>query len=239
MWQNMKNKHNAIGILGGMGPSASVYMHSLLLELSAREFGAFEADEFPEIIHDSIPISDFISDAKRKRLAFLMLSKRVKILGSLGLISAFGIACNTAHVFLPLLKQETDVPFVSMIDEVAKAIGKDIKTVGLMATPVTIRANMYQAALTKRDKKVIIPDSLELQVVEQIIRNVIGGKILKSDAKKLASIAHSLDEKGAQCIILGCTELPLVFPNDFHLPVFNSVEILARALLKKTMKGGE
>lgn len=233
----MKNRFKAIGILGGMGPGASVYMHRLLVELAAKKFGARDGDEFPEIIHDSIPISDFVSSEKKQRKALVMLSERVERLNNLNMVSFFGVACNTAHILLPSLQKKTSIPFVSMIEEVANFMPENIKTVGLLATPVTIRSSIYQLALTKRNKKILIPTNTQLRLIEPVIRNVIAGKLLKSDSATLVRIAISFQKKGAQGIILGCTELPLVFPIKFNLPVFNSVEILSMALLRKYYQG--
>jgi len=76
----------------------------------------------------------------------------------------------------------------------------------------------------------------ELRIIENIVRNILQGKVSLADGKKLMVIANYLRQKGAQVIILGCTELPLVFPSKYGLPIYNSVEILARALLQKYYK---
>lgn len=63
---------------------------------------------------------------------------------------------------------------------------------------------------------------------------MLGGKLLKGDTVQLEKIANDLTSRGAEAIILGCTELPLVFPKKYSLPVYkNSVEILAMALLRR------
>lgn len=74
--------------------------------------------------------------------------------------------------------------------------------------------------------------------MEGVIRKVIAGEAKKSDKLKLVEIAKSLKKKGAQCIILGCTELPLIFPKRFDIPVFDCLEILAGVLLKRHYQGG-
>ena len=74
-------------------------------------------------------------------------------------------------------------------------------------------------------------------VLESIIRKVIAGEVKKQDKLKLIEIATSLKQRGAEAIILGCTELPLIFPKRFDIPVFDSLEILARTLLKKHYQG--
>lgn len=77
-----------------------------------------------------------------------------------------------------------------------------------------------------------------MNILEQIIRNVIAGKNTRQDRLDLVNIAKSLQQKGAEGIILGCTELPLIFPKRFEIPVFDSLKILARALLKAHFKEG-
>ncbi|MCL5439207.1 MAG: amino acid racemase [Patescibacteria group bacterium] len=230
----MKNK-KAICILGGMGPQASVYMHKMLVELSARYFNAKNNEDYPEIIIYSIPIPDFISNKVNKRKALIMLKKRVAEINKLS-VSQIGIACNTAHLLLGELQNISKTPFVSIIDEVNKTVGPKIKKVGLLASPTTIKSYLYQNVLEKKRIEIITPSLIELEILEKIIRKVIRGKITKKDQITLRSIANSLKDRGAEGIILGCTELPLIFPPKFSLPVFNSVEILAMALLRKYYK---
>lgn len=73
--------------------------------------------------------------------------------------------------------------------------------------------------------------------MEVIIRKVIAGEVRKSDKLELIKIAKFLKQKGAQGIILGCTELPLIFPKSFNMLIFDSLEILARALLERHYHG--
>lgn len=232
----MKNKQRTIGILGGMGPQAGVALCNLLIEISARDFGAKKGDEFPEIIFNSIPVPDFFASMPNKEKALRILIQKVKQLNKLE-INNFGIACNTAHLMLPELQQVSKIPFISMIDEVSLSVKKDgIKKVGLLASPAMLHSNLYQASLHKQSVDVVLPDEKDFPKIEATIGNVISGKLLQADTRKLIAIAQSLEKKGAQGIVLGCTELPLVFPKKFHLPVFNSLEILAVSLLRNYYK---
>jgi len=225
-----------IGILGGMGPEASRYLYKLLIDLSIKHFNAKNNDDFPEVIIHSIPVPDFISSDRKRGEALQMLSERVQQLNKLD-ISCLSIACNTAHVLLNDLQKNSDVPFVSMIDEVAQIVNdSNHKTVGLLGTPSTIRYQLYQKALEADGILTIIPNTKQIKTLEQIIRNILAGELLIQDTKKLTKIADSLKNKGVEGIILGCTELPLVFPSNYPLPVYNSVEILALALLRRYYK---
>lgn len=222
----------AIGILGGMGPGASVYMYKTLIDLSIKYFGAKDNQDFPEIILYSVSVPDFISSNKYKNKAKNMLKKRLERFNQNDVL-CLSIACNTAHILLPALQKISKAPFVSMIEEVVQIVSKtNVKKVGLIATPATIKFKLYQNALAKRNIKSVIPTKTQIRTLDNIIRNVISGKILKSDTKKIFVIANSLRKNGAESIILGCTETPLVFPRKFSLPVFNSVEILSMALLR-------
>lgn len=235
-WQNMKKQTNkSIGIIGGMGPEASARMLKVMVSMAADEFGARNGEDFPEIIVDSIPIPDFISDKKNIHTALNMLKKRVNKLNRFN-ISHFGIACNTAHILFDDLNLISDAPFISMIDEVAgEILQKKIGRVGLLASPMTIESGLYQKAL-ENNIGVILPTYKQVEIIEDIIRNVIACRSSLIDSRRLLSITKSLEKRGAQGIILGCTELPIVFPRDKGFLVFDSVEILSRTLLRKHYK---
>lgn len=228
----MKSK-KAIGILGGIGPQASLYLCKLLIKISVKLFGVKNNDDFPEIILDSIPVPGFISNVAEKKVALEMLKQRVAKLNNCN-ISYFGIACNTAHIFLDNLQKVSQAEFLSMIDEVVKRVKEDkISKVGLLASLATIREGLYQKAFEKESIKILIPTKKEQKFFEIIVNNVLAEKVTSKDRKLLVLVSNSLKKKGANGIVLGCTELPLVFPKRYSLPVYNSVEILAIALLRK------
>jgi aspartate racemase len=222
----------ALAILGGMGPEASAYMYNRLIQLASEEFGAKNNNDFPEIILHSVPVPDFISTTKDKDEASAMLQYRVIQLNKLD-ISCISIACNTAHLLLPELQEVSKIPFVSMINAVVENVLKEKKKkIGLIATPITTKTKLYQKALEANRIETIIPTQEQIDIQATVIRNVIAGRLLKSDSLKLRGIADSLKRRGAEGIILGCTEMPLVFPQTYTVPVYNSVNILSRALLQ-------
>lgn len=222
-----------IGIIGGMGPQASAYMYKTLIDLAILEFHAINNNDFPEILLYSVPVPDFISSKEKKKTALNMLKKRVQILNKMDL-ACLSIACNTAHMLLDELQSVSVIPFISMIDAVVTVVVKDnTKKVGLLGTPSMLRSKMYQKAFSQYDIKVLTPDKKDFSSLENIIRNVIKGIITKENEKQLVYLANKLKKRGSQGIVLGCTELPLVFPKSYSIPVYNSVEILSRILLQK------
>lgn len=227
-------KDSAICIIGGMGPEASARMLQVMVAMASKEFEAREGTDFPEIIVDSIPVPDFISDEKNIRPALNMLKARVKKLNKLE-VSYFGIACNTAHILIASLASVSKAPFVSMVEEVAREVfSQKIRKVGLLASPSTIKFGLYQKALGEIE--VILPQDSQIKYIESIIRKIIALKNNSKDVQGLIDIAESLRSRGAEGIILGCTELPIIFPKDNGFFIFDSVEILSRALLRKHYK---
>lgn len=225
-----------IGIIGGMGPEASALLYTMLVDMAVKEFDAKHNDEFPNIVLHSLPVPDFISDEKQRRQALKMLKQSVRYLNTYSL-SSIAIACNTAHILLPSLKPLSKATFVSIIDVVVKEVVRQkLHTVGVLGTPSTLRYGLYQEKLLQSGVQPIVPTSKQIDMLESVIRNVLAGKILAKDAKTLTQIAETLKKQGAEGIILGCTELPLVFPTKYSLPVFNSLQILARALLQRYYK---
>ena len=222
-----------IGILGGMGPEASGYLYRLLIEKAISDFDAKHNDDFPEILLHSIPVPDFIASDDKKHEALRMLQDRVRLLNDLD-ISCLAIACNTAHILLPELQRVTQVPFVSMIEAVISRIKRDgLQKIGILGTPSTLRTRLYKNALREAGIASVEPQIEDYPILEQAIRHVIAGTSGQQDKDALRVLADTLREQGAEGIILGCTELPLVLPTEYVLPVYNSVEILALELLKK------
>lgn len=226
----MKSK-SAIGIIGGMGPEASAYLYQTLIQTAVDEFGAKQNHEFPEILLYSIPVPDFISDTLQQGRAYEILRDRVKQCNALDM-SSLSIACNTAHVLFDELQQVSNKKFISMIDEVVKnVVEKQLNNIGIIGSPVTIASGLYQSSFSRFAIKTVLPTIQELDTIDTIIRRVIAKNVSQTDRRKLIDIAGSLYQRGAKGIVLGCTELPIIFPTAFSVPVFNCVEILAKTLL--------
>jgi aspartate racemase len=137
----------------------------------------------------------------------------------------------------PDLQKISKAPFVSMIDEVVQVVFTDgLKRVGILGTPMTIKLNLYQKSLNRFNIQYIEPRGNQLKQLGKIIKNIIANSSNNEDKEMLLSIANDLRKGGAEGIILGCTELPLIFPENYKIPVYNSVKILAMALLQKYYK---
>lgn len=216
-----------------MGPQASALLYRLLIKKSAEFYGAKEDDQFPEVIVYSIAAPNFINQKKNVPKTLSILKQKVREINKLE-ISSLSIACNTAHLLIPKLSRVSQTPFTSMIDEVVLTVQKqNIKTVGLLATSTTIKTGLYQKKLEKLKIRVLKPNVYELPQLDTIIERVISETTTTQDREQLVRLVERFQGEGAEGVILGCTELPVIFPDVKGVLVFNSLDVLANTLLRK------
>lgn len=217
-----------------MGPFASAYFYKLLLKKSSDNYGAKKNKDFPEILIDSIPVPDFISDTNKLIEAKDILISRVKKMNSYG-VGNIGMVCNTAHILYKDLSKISKVKFYSMIDLVADQVSRQkFEKVCVLATPTTVNFDLYGKVLSKKGIKVFYPEKGIQELHEAIIRNMVSGKKSLRDIKKLETTTKEFVLKhNCDGIILGCTELPLVFPKNNFTNVIDCMDVLADKLLER------
>lgn len=175
----MRNK--PIAIIGGMGPEASAYLYTTLINNSVKHFHAVNNEDFPQIVLYSVPVPDFISTSTKEQEAVTILKQKVLDINKLNVLCG-AIACNTAHKILNDLQSVSNFPFVSMVDEVVKVVKEDnVKRVGVLGTPSTIRSSIYQDAFKKEGIKTLVPMESNFFNIEKAIRNVISESTTKDD----------------------------------------------------------
>lgn len=227
---HMNNK--IIGIIGGMGPQASCELYRLLIEGAKRDFGARNNDDFPEILIDSLPVPDFLADTQNMEKAAMMLEDRVKRLTVYG-ATTITLACNTACILSNRLQKQTDKPLISVVDEVVNDVVRKSTNVLVLASPTSLRLGLYQLALSRYAVSCVVPKQKDFRELEHIIRGVLGDKKRDPLMRKLEHIAERYVDDSIDGIVLGCTELPLVFSVHYRLPVYSSLSILAESILKR------
>ncbi|HEV7453792.1 MAG TPA: amino acid racemase [Candidatus Saccharimonadales bacterium] len=216
-----------------MGPQASARLHTLILQHSRTQHSG-EGHEYPFIVHFSLPVRDFISSDIHKQAAIeqmLALGPQIALLDPASIM----LACNTAHLLTDDVPYLQGKNFVSLLKTVARRLHDDgIKTVGLLASPTTIKTKLYERYLTEEGVIAVTPPARSLSIVEDAIRNVITMKQDTSDAAALTKIADALVGDGAQAILLGCTELPLVFDKSTAtVPVYDCLDMYAHAVTRR------
>jgi aspartate racemase len=223
----------AIGILGGMGPQASAKLYELIIAGTSKYSPAALDEDFPEIVLLNVPVPNFISNKNNMPEAKRMLIERTKLLEAAG-CTINGIACNTVHVLLPELQAATKVPFLSIPKLVAdKVRATGYKRVGLLATPTTLTSTLYDDALAGV-ADIIRPKDAFAKQIESYIYRMLDGTLTETDrqaVKRRVQIFRKNNDLDA--VILGCTELPLIYGESLDDDsVLDTLQLLADGLLQ-------
>lgn len=228
---------SAIGILGGMGPQASAQLIDLLIEGTKAFTPAAVDSDFPEIVLLSVPVPNFISNKDNLEKAKQMLIEHTILLEKAGCI-VNGIACNTAHQVLPELQAVTKVPFLSIPKLVATQVKPaSFKRVGILATPSTLQSRLFDDAI--QSAKIIRPNLAIAKKVETLIYKQLANRIASSDRIALRKIVSEFkNANNLDAVILGCTELPLIFGKS-DSEVIDTLQLLADGLLKVYFKSSQ
>jgi aspartate racemase len=243
---------NVIGIIGGMGPYAG-------LDLARKVFDQTDATHD----QDHLPVA-LLSYPSRiiDRSTFLRgetdenpadaLFEIARQLDALGAVVA-GIPCNTAHapvIFSRIVERLEDgghrLRLLHMIDETVRFIHEKmpgVRRIGVLSTLAVYRLHLYRNALVGAGFEAIVPDeNVQENIVNRTIFDPVYG--IKAQTNPISLIARQsllnavehLNERGAEAVILGCTELPLAIPETElnGVMMIDPTRVLARALIRET-----
>ncbi len=146
------------------------------------------------------------------------------------------LCANTAHLFADQLQEEIQLPIINMVVETAKAVKKHgFKKAGLLGTKFTMEMDFYRNKLEAYGLEVLIPEKQATRdYIQNTLKDELGIGFINPETKcKYISIVKDLEARGAECIILGCTEIPLLISQkDFAIPIFDTTKIHAQAIVE-------
>lgn len=218
-----------VGILGGMGPEATADLFMKIIKATP----ATKDQEHLRIVVDNNPrIPDrtayILGKGGDPTPLLLETAKNVESMGA-GLIA---MPCNTAHYFHGAIQAAVNVPVLHMMREVARVLKGRVERVGLLATSGTLKTELYHKSLAEAGISVIVPSHDDQIEVMDAIYSVKGGNLEKGREIALRQGAK-LVGAGAQAVIAGCTELPLVLRDgDLEAPVIDPTKVLAEACVR-------
>lgn len=209
--ENETNDHKKIiGILGGMGPLATVDLFYKIVTLT-------EANSDNEHIHTIVDNYTAIPDRTSYILGHGEDPKKYMIEAALKLevmgADVIIMPCNTAHYFYDEIEKYVHVPIINMIEEVAKKIKKmslKIQKVGLLATEGTCKMGIYDNILNKYGIEVIKPNNADQNIVSDLIYGIKAGR-KRYNLENIQSVLSYFELQNIDTVILGCTELPVAF----------------------------
>lgn len=223
----MVKEKKTLGVIGGLGPGATAHFMSLVTDMT----GAAVDQEHIEMIVFSTPS---IPDRTRHILDNSQPDPLPKMLAVGQKLAALGaqqiaIPCVTAHYFYEKLEAGIPATIINGVGETVRHLKENgITKVGIMATDGTVQSGIFHRELEKQGMEPIVPsEKRQADVMHVIFDNVKAG--LPADMERFCSVALELREKGAQAIILGCTELSLVKRDNLIGPGFiDAMEVLAQ-----------
>jgi aspartate racemase len=221
-------KKKILGVLGGMGPQASIHFYELLIRMSVERHGARTNSDFPHVLIDNIPVPDLVKSKDDEDQTVAMVEEEARRLAKAG-ADVLAMPCNTMHLYAARFRAASALPFISMVEGVVRRVETDQKKkVGLLGTITTMNSTLYTEHLKAKNIEVNLPDKETQKKIGTVIHTIITSNF---GDKEKDILKHAIDElvaKGSEGIILGCTELPLL-TKDMRMEVtlYNSLQILA------------
>lgn len=215
-----------LGILGGVGPSATVdFMNKVIQNTPASK----DQDHIKMVVEQNPQIPDRTANLIRQEtdptVAMFSTCKKLEAEGA----HAIAIPCNTAHAYVKSIQEHLSIPIINMLSTTAIHIAVHFGTeavVGLLATSGTIQSRVYHEVLTASGLDVLTPDEQHQDLVMESIYGEQGVKAGFTQGRSKECILKAIEylkDNGAQVIVLGCTELPLLFPEQTEITVKESV----------------
>jgi len=227
-----------IGLIGGMSWESSIEYYRIINEQARERFGGLHSAKCIMHSYDF----DQIARAQRRDDWDGLTDKLVDTAKNLKLSGAdFVIICtNTMHKLADEVQDRSGIPVLHIADATGRKIKeKGLKKVALMGTKYTMEADFYRKRLVEiYGLDVIVPPEEERNIIHNIIFDELcQGIINPSSKEKLQHIINSLVSQGAEGIILGCTEIPLIIKqDDIDVPVFDTTRIHAEAAIEMAIK---
>jgi len=224
-----------LGVLGGMGPMAGA---AFALRLAALTPAAIDQQHIPTLLRNDPRIPDRSSAymaGGENPLPYMVGG--VRFLEDAG-AQLIAIPCNTAHLWYDEIVASTGLPVLHIIEAVIddlRRLGLPRGRIGLMGTAATLKLGLYQKHLEAQGYECIVPDDDEVErYCMGSIRAVKGNRLEEAFAPAAECIAR-LKARGADAVVLGCTELPLAVPHALRpslgVTLTDSIDALARAAI--------
>jgi aspartate racemase len=224
----MSKTDRIAGVMGGLGPEATVDFMARVLALTP----AVKDQDHIHLLVDQNPKVPNRQDAilrgsRNPAPALAAMARRLEAAGAEFIV----MPCNAAHAFQGDIEAAIDIPFVSIVDVTVEAVSEEGSKVGLMATPAGIAAGTYQAAFG--DGELLVFDDNEREDFMALVYAIKAGDDGRRIVLGMRKLAEALVARGAEVLIAGCTEIPLVLSaDDVDVPLVSSTDELARRTIE-------
>lgn len=226
-----------IGVLGGMGPAATADFYQKIIRATPAKVD----QDHPKVLIFSNPQVPDRTAAIRGEgpdpLPVLVAGAEVLVQGGVDFIT---IPCVTAHYYYEPLQRAVSVPILHLIGEAVTAVVNEypgLHRMGLLATTGTLQSRLFEPFFEPRGFTIVTPDpAVQTSSVMEAIYAVKHGEPLERPRRLIREAAEHLQARGAEAIIAGCTEVPLVLQDgDLSVPVIDPTWILAQAAVRRAL----
>ena len=217
-----------IGILGGLGPESTAAYYNIITRTyyeTHRDFG------YPEIVILSLKFDDYIGAHYKRADDVAEAIARLHRAGADFVVAA----CNSIHVIYDEVAPRTPIPWISIMDATAERIREAGQTrIGLLGTVFTMGGLFYPNTLARCGIETLVPPDEEQEQINRIIYDeLVLGTVRDESRACCLSVMDGLRERGAEGIVLGCTELPfLIEQKHTGVPVYDTTTIHAQKALE-------
>lgn len=226
-----------IGILGGMGPAATADFYQKIIQATPAKT---DQEHLKVLIFSNPQVPDRTAAIRGEGpdpLPVLVASAEVLIQGGADFIT---IPCVTAHYFYDTLQRAVSVPILHLIGETVTAVLAEysgLRRLGLLATTGTLESRLFEGYFEPRGFSILTPDpAVQASAVMEAVYAIKHGEPLERPRHLIRDAAEHLRVRGAQAIIAGCTEVPLVLQDgDLPVPVIDPTWILAQAAVHRAL----
>lgn len=227
-----------VGVLGGLGPEATLAFYAKVVALTP----ATRDQQHLHVIIDSNPAVPNRNEAVAETgpspgPALAAMAKRLESAGADFLV----MACNAAHAFQAEIEAAVSVPFVSIVEETVRATLTrlpGLRKVGVLGSSGCLDARLYQTAFARYGLEVVVPEGAERAAFMRLLYRIKAGDKGAAVQAAMQNLAESLIAGGAQAVVAGCTEVPLVLgPDALRVPLLDSSAVLAERTVYYAVNG--
>jgi len=235
----MKNtREKLIGILGGLGPMPTIDIQKKIIQNTKA---GKDQDHLKTVVFSDPKIpnrSDFLDNKGRSPVPYIINDlKKLESFGADFLI----IACATSHAFMPEIKKQIKKPIINIVDETVHYIQRKFKPqkIGILSSNGSVKMELYKKPLVKAKFKVIdLPPLLQKKYINKAIADIKANRMEDARKKILKALDFFVLHK-VNLVILGCTEIPLVFDSKRNkgMIIIDLNKIIALSIIKKVKNG--
>lgn len=219
---------NKIGLIGGLGPEATIIYYKLIISRYQQKLNTKDS---PTLLINSINMMRIANLIANKQLADLVtfLHQEIQVLERAGMTHA-AITANTPHIVFDELKNLSKIKLISIVEETCKVVkANGFDRVALFGTKATMSAGFYNTVASRLDLELVTPDETQQDFIHDKYLTELVYNVIKPETKQeLIAIARKLQKQnGVEALILGGTELPLILSqHDFtDIRIFDSAAI--------------